>query len=384
MPIKLKKTIPLVFLLTGSSLFCPMLVSCAQNDNEIIINVPQAWSKSFNLEKITFFKQIEQKYNELKKLNDKTKDLPDIKIKVNIISDDRTLFDSALVHKNNISITTSNFLLQRASLTDYQVNLVKPFLQTLTLAPKYDSEGFFWVDNAKALQQSVMQRNELLTKKPFNEWKNDEYQYKNGIYQSFYDLKTKIPYYRGDILIVGSPETRSMIKTAWNEKDWQTFRSFNIALGESSSSSKYKFVELLFQKHFNLKKNQFDSFAIQKQKASSNFFTYPKGSGAKDMKSMPEVHIFLAEEGEWAYHNSQKEPTLYTPAKTDEQVEILTTTDPILFNVVVANKYMSDDVISLLQNAILSSKDDWGYWVGINGYEKTNADKITEFYKKAL
>ncbi|MBN0919609.1 ABC transporter thiamine pyrophosphate-binding lipoprotein p37/Cypl [[Mycoplasma] gypis] len=372
----------------GLSLACiPFVAAQCQHEQvqEINMVMPTPWKKGFDINKITFFKNIENEYNKLKQKNEKLKDTPDIKIKPSLNSDNRAVFDSVYANRAQIGFSTSVFLMQKANQSQLNIDKIQTVAQTTTFAPKHDNTPLFYGEDDEAFAQMVNDINIDFSKKPFSQWSDDEYQYKYGIYNTFYDKTRQVNYYRGAIFIAGDDDTISKIKQAWQQKDWKTFKSFGIVTASNSNSnSKYVYPEILFKKHFNKVDNKFTSFAQEKEKNNDLFASYVKGQSAKDMFNFKQ-HIFLGEEGEYAYHHSDRNSKLFS-RPNGERAEILTMTDPISFNILIANNSLSKDQLKLLVSVMMSQKDDFGYLIGVNGYQDSigKEKEIKDFYLKAI
>ncbi|QJR44204.1 ABC transporter thiamine pyrophosphate-binding lipoprotein p37/Cypl [Mycoplasma miroungirhinis] len=384
----------IIFVIT--SVFCvssPFIVLSCANQENVRISSLTPWAKDFKIQDINFFKSIESKYNELKNQDKDTKNTENITINPDLLSNDRALVETIITNKSQVAIVSSVFLNNQFNETQKYIDLVQPILLAQTFAPKYDTNADFYDENNNVkLDEISKKQNDDFTKKPYKNWNDEEYGFKYGIYQHFYEpFGTNINYQRGAIFIAGDDETLKKIKKAWNDRDWKTFRSFGIVKDQNTSSStRFIYPEFLFKKHFNKDNNQFTGFNNDENENPSNYINYPIHNSATHMGQsiFKDFHIFLGEQNEYAFHHNDADKNYFTRLN-NEKIELLTVTDPFLFFVVIVSKQFNQKQIKFLQQAILETskenKDDFSYRIGISGYTQENVNRqyIKEFYDKA-
>lgn len=293
-----------------------------------------------------------------------------VKIKVTYASDDY-LVNLQNISKGVIDLT----FISHSSYENYinqdktKANKIKPLIQTLTKSFKYDNEKFSYVDgtkNDKIITNAKLQSN-LFNQEKYSEW---NYPWNGSIYELFYDDKL-VDFQRGIIWISGTDEVRNEIVNAWNNKDWNKFRSFGIVHGSADSGSKYLLPEKLLKQHFNLKNNSFVSLAYE----ITNYSNYFLNGKTKDMLKNNSFHICFDNEGSYSWtKNTIDNISKYTPME-NEKMEILALTDPLQYNIaVVNNKKVNEEIQEIITNAFIqlysSNNDNWGPTVGFYGYTK--------------
>ncbi|ADN68950.1 ABC transporter thiamine pyrophosphate-binding lipoprotein p37/Cypl [Mycoplasmopsis fermentans] len=201
---------------------------------------------------------------------------------------------------------------------------------------------------------------------------------------NMYEADKYVDHQRGCIWIYGTNEERNLIKKAWNDKDWETFYKKGIYYGSNDSASKYHLPQALLKKQFNLDKNfTLDSFA------SSNSKYFKKGKAkelGKDNSS--NYHIAFDNENSFAYSNhgnkALENRDFYVKDK-NKTYEMLTLTDPIPYNVAIANNSLSKNVLELLAQTYIELANKNNNYVGnlwgLNHYSVISNEQ-TEFINR--
>ncbi|QJG66847.1 ABC transporter thiamine pyrophosphate-binding lipoprotein p37/Cypl [Mycoplasma phocoenae] len=375
-------------------------VSCSSsykdNDNyikNVNFTVPSPWLKGFKKENVQFFKNIEKRFNELKKDNKKLKNKPDIVIDFKLNNSRQSIFNDVLTASSAVSFPSSVFLNLNKNAEQKNIDAVEPILLTTTYAPIYDNKDLFYVSDRATLESNAVKMTKRFNELPYKDWTDSNRLYDKKVYQYFYEPNQHVKFQRGAVYITGDESTLKAIKQAWKNKDWNAFRNFGIVkYKDKNSSSKFLYPEFLFKHHFNQENNKFIGFNEDQSSHNNKYLNYPDKESARNMyqPNYEKFHIFLGEENEFAYHHNSKNKQYFS--KVNERVEILTLTDPYLFNVVVVDKNMNAEQMKLLKQSIKEAQDDYGKLIGITGYLgledlKTNhstlSDYIKEYYKKA-
>lgn len=256
-----------------------------------------------------------------------------------------------------------------------------PKIQTLTNAFYKDTQNAKYSDGSinDPLRKITAQENQRFSEMPVDQWNKENW---NGsIWVNQYDQiensKTqfhKVGYQRGVMWIYGDDELRNKIIQAWNNKDWKTFKSFGIIIGENTSSSKYLLPQNLLRKHFDKPNNDFISFA---QIADDPKIT-TASSPIKDVEKRKDYKILFDNQGSFAYTSSKKLIERYSADKNEKlQYFMLTNSTP--YNIGIFNSNLPKTTIDAITNVFLNLKNkdnEWGDNLGFNGYER-----ITEFDK---
>lgn len=201
---------------------------------------------------------------------------------------------------------------------------------------------------------------------------------------NMYEKDKYVDHQRGCIWIFGTNEERNLIKKAWNDKDWETFYKKGIYYGSNDSASKYHLPQALLKKQFNLDRNfTLDSFAS----LNSKYFTKGKAKElGKNNSSL--YHIAFDNENSFAYTNHEdnalENRDFYVKDK-NKAYEILTLTDPIPYNVAIANNSLSKYVLEFLAKTYIELADKNNNYVGnlwgLNHYSEIK-DEQTEFINR--
>ncbi|VEU78575.1 High affinity transport system protein p37 precursor [Metamycoplasma arthritidis] len=341
-------------------------ISCSTTNISFAVVVP--WDK--NLDK-SFFDEIIKEYNRLNKLSNAN--AKEVGNEVAFVESGNDLANNLVKGASNVAILTPTVFYNNKDRDS-----VVPFIQTLTKAFNFEKENSYYKngkENEDDLRKLAATAQKAFEAKKYLEWDDQSYGWDGTKYTRFYDLNKTIEYYRGVVMIWGNEDTKTKIKKAWDEKDWNTFRNFGIVTGKKTSASKYKLQEALFKKHFTKKGNEFTSFGEDMLK---NADKYQQGDGHNISKgSLSKYHIVFDEFGAFAYkHNSYKGKKLdyYSTNNEDEKIEFLTTTEAMKYNMYVAKKSLDQKTIDLLAKAIINvhknGKDNYGPRIGFNGYKQ--------------
>lgn len=207
----------------------------------------------------------------------------------------------------------------------------------------------------------------------------------NGVvYKNFYDEKIQIPFYRGIIWISGTEEEIRKIKKSWEEKDWKTFRKFKIVHGNFNSGGKFILQAQILKLHFNKPENTFSTL-------NEEIINYPEdfilGKAKREILKQ-EAKIFFDDEGAFAWNSNfdkGKKIGNYDFPQA-HRLEILTSTNPFPYDLLVINKNTLDRGVDLnkfkkaIKETFLEMKtkgyDSYGKNIGYNGYQEFLDEKF--------
>lgn len=257
-------------------------------------------------------------------------------------------------------------------------------LQTLTHAFRFDPLPVYYQDGSFGdyLLSWARKQNALFHSMPFSQWKDTAFGW-NGIrYNDFYTTQL-IDFYRGSIWIRGSEEKLRKIQEAWQAKDWRTFRSFGILLGEPRHNTRWKLPEALFKKHFNLPNNTFTDFLTEQMQHPDLFRNDKAWFMASRLNQ--NYHIAFDDEASFAWTLSTSQNASYYTAPPKQKIQIFLLTDPLLYDIAVVNNSLDPLQRELIAQTFLEMAqqgiDTFGPSIGFNGYRKVQ-DEEKEFFSR--
>lgn len=261
----------------------------------------------------------------------------------------------------------------------------KILLQTLTHAFKFDPLPSYYQDGSLTtdyLLTSAKQQNTAFHLLPFKEWGEASHSWNGTRYNDFYTNQL-VDFYRGNLWIRGSEETRRRIKEAWRAKDWASFRSFGFILGEPRHTARWRLPEALLKKHFNLPQNTFTDLLSEQVKYPQLFRNDKAWFMASKLNQ--NYHIAFDDEASFAYTLSTKENQSYYSAPLGEKLEVFAVTDPLLYDVAVVDRGVHPLRRKLIALTFLElakqGLDSFGPSVGFNGYRLVE-DEESEFFAR--
>ncbi|QZX49328.1 ABC transporter thiamine pyrophosphate-binding lipoprotein p37/Cypl [Mycoplasma sp. E35C] len=336
-----------LFLALSSGLFLAGIASsCARSNDELRFELKIDHDANSVLD------SYRDKLTELvsNKLNKK------IKININVISDGNTIIDNIKANLTDFAFVSSSALRNTDS------NEVLPKIQTLTRAFKYDNQELAYGQELNKVSEQV---NNLFNEIPYQQWTDDNRMWDGNKYRYFYDTSDSlVKYYRGMILIGGDVDTLTKIKKAWNDKNWEEFASYGIGGGNTTSNGKYLYQLNLLKKHF------------QKTDLTINNYQIIKG---REIGLNKDVHIVFDDMNSFAWtQNNNKQVPSFTWDKNDNnsKVEVLSLTNPALYDIGVFNKKLDKEIVNAISESIIElsnqNKDEYGKTVGYNHYKLIN------------
>lgn len=221
----------------------------------------------------------------------------------------------------------------------------------------------------------------------YENWKDADMGWNGSAYIGVYEKPVKyVGWQRGAIWMLGTDSEIATIKKAWVDKDLATFRSFGIMHGSIDSGSKYLLPEALMKKHFGA---QFTTLAEEITNHTSNYIE----EKAKKLGQQDNFKIAFDNECGYAWtHNGKTSYVLNkSNKKAGRKMQLLTLTDPIPYNVLIANKDVDKTVTAAIGEilAALTSANkanDLGTSGGFVAYEKVDQDgqqKIIDMFTNA-
>lgn len=343
--------IPSLFLTIIST---SLLISCAtKSDNTLIFNISLDHNADTSIEKFftVFSKKLSGKLN--KKIN----------VNFNIVDDSFTKINNIQANKADFAFVNSQAI---ASNNWFGYT---PLIQTLTTVFKEDLELDYYEDGN--LQKKAEKTNLLFLSPPYKEWDDIKQKWTGNRYDFLYEPSKLVSFYRSMILITGSASEITAIKKAWNEKNWNQFMKFGIGHGQTNSASRFELPDLLFRKHFaknypglqNAINSDPDKFAVVR---------------GREIGINKNIKIVFddANSFSWTQNIKGSKRPFYTPIDPNDRLEILTYSDPLLYDIgIVSNnlsriyqKAIGEIFIELAQ----SSEDLYGPSIGYNGYKMIN------------
>ncbi|WP_027122133.1 ABC transporter thiamine pyrophosphate-binding lipoprotein p37/Cypl [[Mycoplasma] imitans] len=292
-----------------------------------------------------------------------------VNITSSLTADGNTSIDRVKANLTDLAFVSSSSI--KSNDKDYI-----PKLQTLTRAFKFDNAPDFY--ESGKLDEKAAKTSELFNEIPYRNWTDQNRMWDGNKYEYFYGpADDLISFYRGMILIGGDQETLTKIKEAWTTKNWAMFSSYGIGGGRMSSNGRYIYPLNLLKKHFgnsNLTINNYQSIR------------------GRDIGVNANIHIVFDDMNSFAWtqnKNTNRPNYTFDPNNANSKVEILSFSDPALYDIGVFNKRLDNNVINALSNSIVelakNNEDPYGPTVGYNGYRVIdNVDtEVYQFQDKA-
>lgn len=364
-------------------LFPPLASSCSFNQNNITFVLS---NKGYIGSEKEFVENIENQANLLIKTEDKYKELDPINIDYKISSDDKT--KEALLANGSADF---GFLKIKTVIDN---NLYKdnyyPIIQTRTNPFVFDKDMeqryLDGSENDPLIKIAKEAQEKSFGKKPFSEWEDKEFGWNGYRYESFYDTDSTTAGYRGMILICGNEDKIKKIRESWNKKDWETFRNYGIIHGDINSIGNFKLQEKLLQKHFGKP----ELSLLEDKREHDGKYDFDK-YGTEKLGDVEGFSIGFTDEGSFAWTNSKLNSGSFRTSQKDEKIEILSVTDPSIYDVGVFNKRKLNDLkIELISKSILKivelDQNNYGAGLGYNGYSliKDFQSEVLEKYNETF
>lgn len=425
---KTKKMILSSSLLTMTAIATPLVaISCTTKETVTKItdldNKQRDWDSEITLVnswfndgfrgtevETNFLKKLETKFKELKNADEKTKNLPDVKFKINVADDKQQTLQNLQSSKLDTDVAVLNysaFIEQvdtEAELAKFTPQLVA---QTATLK-------FTWSDNGDSIYKDgsesdplrlIAERENQLQFNAHGEfptWSTNDpqLQWDGSKYAKFYYEPTaskNVTYmYHGAILISGNEEKRKQIIADWEAKDLDKFLSHGVIKGKDSSGGKYRYQVALLARHFDK--------SIDEIKTRLNNKTLVTQAGAGEQigkvnSGLITKHIAFDDEGafnwtagDWA--KGYYQPSAYIESegkkydsKTNDVVRVLTVTNPAPYDAVFARAGLSQIQINLISQALTSlsiEENTYGIYTGYNKFMPTSLENFKKFIQLQL
>ncbi|MGY6172410.1 ABC transporter thiamine pyrophosphate-binding lipoprotein p37/Cypl [Candidatus Mycoplasma pogonae] len=327
----------------------------------------QSWyqDKGGNREELTAYERLfSQTFNDFKNADPELKNFADANFSiVAAVADDNLSLNNVISSNYDFAFVSAKFV------ENNDLNKLRyyPMVQTLT-------EAFHFDEDEKANQVAVATKMQAaFDKKPFMEWTQTGEQWNGSRWNFLYSTNKLVNFYRGMVVISGDETTRNSIKTAWNNRDWNTFRNFGI-----QGIKKFKLFQAYFKNHFNLPNNTFTTLEedqLQHPNKYSNLEYFKVGQD-------PEFRISLDDEASFAWtKNTNIKPsdtTIKFQAPSGEKLEFLTVSPIFKYDVGVFaktfNKQQAELILKTMEHLAKQGKDIFGPKIGYNGYEKYKAN----------
>ncbi|QMT98711.1 DNA repair protein [Mycoplasma tullyi] len=251
-----------------------------------------------------------------------------------------------------------------------------PKIQTLTRSFKFDDSPDFY--EAGTLDKRAEEISKIFNEIPYRNWTDENRMWDGNKYEFFYGPENDlISFYRGMILIGGDEETLTKIKEAWMQKNWNAFSSYGIGGGRMSSNGRYIYPLNLLKKHFGDKDLTIPNYQSVR---------------GREIGTNPNVHIVFDDMNSFAWtqnKNANVPNYTFNPKDDNTKVEILSLTDPALYDIGVFNKRLPEDVMNAVSEGVVElaqrNQDPYGPTVGYNGYRviKNVNNEVYQFINKA-
>lgn len=355
-----------------------VLSSCASNDNIYYFALDATANEGSYTQ---FVNDVQQEFNKLKNQDSKYSYIPDIVVKVKTDDDKQDA-----IEKGSADFA---FLTAKTLIDNDFYKQVNPMIQTLTTPFIFDTDMTkHYVDGSendplRVIAQNMQQASFGLNYQyPLSTWDTQtgpNYNW-NGIrYNAFYDESAPLVNgYRGMIVLSGTTTQINNAITYWDNKDWNNFRNLGIITGNTSSAGNYQLEENLIRTHFNLGTN----WTIAEDRNENPSYYDTDTYGTSKMGKDANFVIDFTDEASFAWTNNTSGNGDYTP-RTGAQIQILTVTNPAIYDIGVFSQTVSQDVANLFTQAIINLYENndnlYGEGLGYNGYSK-----ITNFNSEVI
>lgn len=388
---------------------------------EIKLYLSTAWwdDKDQEENKIdNFINLFTKEFNKLKNAIPKTKNYPDVKFVFHSVEDNQVKIqqiaqktaDFAIVPSGNLA----EYMLKRRKDYPNKKDDILPLLQTLTngfierasiarlsnrsfekvhfkdldINERYQDGTIvdplrlmfsrYYRDDATNARANYFQH--YFKNHPFKSWTDEEKQWTGARYNVFYgDNQENVDFYRGMVLLYGTDEEIKAITKAWDDKDWQTFRSFGISYRKNTSHGAFLLQEQLFKQHFNLADNTFTTLKEEMLKYPDDFTKADAATFATTGKK-----INLDDALAWAWTHNNGDGTKFSQ-EPNHSYSLLTVTNPLKYDIGIFRSDINKDQATLIASTFKvlgANKDPYGPKVGYNGYKIIEDEDFLEVYKK--
>lgn len=369
----MKKKYKLLVLAPLSTLMPMVIVACSnvEKEKEWSTKVEMAMNKGWYDDKSDSSKGLDDflynfqiKFKELKNANKSTKDFPDVIFSFKAANEDDNLAIQDLQSSKVDFIITNSTSVAKANPNNLPFKEILSKLQTETTSFIFDQSD---IETEENYSKIVEKTQEIFDKKPFMKWNKDSEKWTGSRWDFLYDTTKNIDFYRGAILIVGDQNKRDLIKKAWKEKDWNTFRNFGIL-----HKSSFDLHEMRLKKHFNLPNNTFTSLDEDRLLYSDKYLQ----KSAHQLGRVNNFSIALDYEASFAWTTnsnvkSSDNQIKFTP-NLNEKIEFLTVTEARKYDIGSFRRGFNDQQAELIVNTFIElskeGKDTYGPYVGYNGY----------------
>ncbi|WP_029905655.1 ABC transporter thiamine pyrophosphate-binding lipoprotein p37/Cypl [Mycoplasmopsis opalescens] len=355
-----------------------------------------------------FLALLSKRFNELKKQNELTKDLPDVKFNIRVDKDKGNYFNRLRSNNKDNDIYIANYTTYYANYLnangEYQNNdHIRKIAQTATLKFKWQNDDNDYYTDGLATDKYRIQaekNNEIWHKNTgyeYPEWykavEENKLHFDGSKYTDFYQ-ENKLSYvYRGAIYIAGNKAKRDQIIKDWETKDFDKFISHGIVFEKNTSSGKYKYQVALLARHFKKSIKEINDLF-----ASDNPFIV-KGIKVKEQLGKAtkgnnpiKPAIGFDDEGVYNFSESKKGEKNYQPDgfqegksyddPNNEVIRVLTFTNPAGYNVALGRSGLSKTQSELISKALQSltlEENTYGIYSGYNKFTAINDDLFKKF-----
>ena len=370
-----KKKLFFSSLIVGISFFILSSKCNNKETNTITIgyNYDNGWTEE---SKNAFSNLLAKKYKEIIKNNSQFKNLnSNIIFKFKKINDKNQILTDLITNKkNNLDLGIlsyglfANKIKEKKDLEKFEPQFIA---QTKTYKFIWDTINnphyYNGLKNDKLRKLAELQNNEYFDKYgEFKNWySNINLNWDGSKYKNFYNENETTEFYRGNILISGNEAIINQITKAWEQKDWETFKSFGIIHDKNTSGSKFKFQLNLLSKHFNISYQKLIEF-FNSQDNKQHIL-----GKAKKILGKENYYIAFSEEGIFNWTKSKKDSNDFNPNNQQHKIRVLTTTENAPYDALLARSKMSKELISSLKklfNSIETKENDFGIYTGYNQF----------------
>ncbi|MEA4115476.1 hypothetical protein VBM87_01600 [Mycoplasma sp. 744] len=379
-------------------------------DNEITIVVPQINNGFLSTDLETnFLNKITDKFNYLKNQNSLVKDLPDVRFKIELNEEKEAIFQDLISNKNTVDLGFLSYTrfvdsLDTNSNINYDFQIVGQTLANKFIWSNLNELSSYkdgsMTDNLRILaeQQNIEQ---FKNYGEFPSWisKDKELNFNGSVYSIFYDYNQFTSVHRSSILIAGNLQQRNKIIEAWDNKDWDKFKSFGFVVRSFDSGTGFKYPIKLLSKHFNLSLEEIEKFFKSRNNNLVLVGSRPRDQLGKTDSNNFTYHIAFDNEGVFNWTRAREgryQPTGYNKdlsndynSKNNVVVRNLIFSNPAPYDVLLGRKNLNtiqkELIIETLSN--LSQEDNtFGIYTGYNKIDKIDFDlfkKYVEMQKEA-
>ncbi|UUD35539.1 hypothetical protein NPA07_01545 [Mycoplasmopsis caviae] len=353
-------------------------------------------------QKDKFLELLTKRFKEFQQKDETLRKLPSVSFELKRRYQDNQLYNDLKANNSeNVDLGIVSYSLFSSSLKndeDYN-NLLPIIAQTSTLKFKwYDGASVddfaYYVDgksNDKLRKLADKQNDTQFKKYEYPEWYKYESELKwdGSKYKLFHDENDTAFTKHSAILISGDDAKRGEIISAWENKNWDKFKSFGLIYEDKQTDKKYKYHYVLLAWHFNKSIEQIS----RDIKSRTNLNVLKVGNmkyGFNVSVNNKSYHIGFDEAGAFSWTKSEKNSKNYVAANYPKShIRNLIYTNPVPNDLVISRNGLDIKQKKLLIKALTSLSIDeniFGHYTGYNRFHELsfeNFKRMLSFQKFA-